>query len=169
MSRPRKDGAEAVVIIGKRCALLAIAGLFLGSAFAAEIVPDSDLTSGAVRIDGHDIAKTCGHAREHREWIPNSLRDEVLSDYGLPTGTHPTYEIDHLIPLCLGGSNDIANLWPQPRRQIESTWNAEAKDRLERRLCDMVCAGQVDIGTAQQDIATDWIKAYRKYIGGSVR
>jgi hypothetical protein len=37
--------------------------------------------------------------------------------------------------------------------------NAEAKDRLERRLCDMVCAGQIDLGAAQEDIAKDWIAA----------
>ena len=92
-------------------------------------------------------------------------RDEILRRYGLPPGTHPNYEIDHLIPLCLGGGDDPSNLWPQMRRSIEPEWNAEAKDRLERRLCDMVCAGQLDIGTAQQEIAEDWIEAYRKYYG----
>ena len=40
-----------------------------------------------------------------------------------------------------------------------------AKDRLERRLCEMVCSGQLDLATAQQAIATDWIKAYEKFIG----
>ena len=29
----------------------------------------------------------------------------------------------------------------------------------------MVCAGQLDIATAQHDIATDWIEAFKKYIG----
>jgi hypothetical protein len=90
-------------------------------------------------------------------------RDEILRRYGLPAGTHLDYEIDHLIPLCLGGSDDPSNLWPQPRRTIESTWNAEAKDRLERRMCDMVCDGEIDIATAQQAFATDWIAAYQKY------
>ena len=27
----------------------------------------------------------------------------------------------------------------------------------------MVCGGQVDLATAQHDISTDWIAAYRKY------
>jgi hypothetical protein len=31
------------------------------------------------------------------------------------------YELDHLIPLELGGSNDLRNLWPQP---FEGEWNA---------------------------------------------
>jgi hypothetical protein len=38
------------------------------------------------------------------------------------------------------------------------------KDVLERRLCNLVCAGKVDIQTAQHEIAKDWIKAYQKYI-----
>jgi hypothetical protein len=79
-------------------------------------------------------------------------------------GQHPNFEIDHLVPLCLGGPDDFSNLWPQPRQTIASKWNAEAKDRLERRLCEMVCSGQLDLATAQQAIATDWIKAYEKFI-----
>jgi hypothetical protein len=90
-------------------------------------------------------------------------RDEVMLRYGLPPGPHPDYEIDHLIPLCLGGSDEFSNLWPQPRRTIEPEWNAEAKDRLERLICQMVCDGQLDIATAQEEIATDWVAAYRKY------
>jgi hypothetical protein len=39
--------------------------------------------------------------------------------------------VDHLIPLELGGSNDIANLWPQ---SYVTVWNAHMKDRLENRL-----------------------------------
>jgi hypothetical protein len=94
-----------------------------------------------------------GHAR----------RDDILTRYGLPPGTHPDYEIDHLIPLCLGGSDDPSNLWPEPRRSIEPEWNAEAKDRLERFMCDMVCSGELDIGTAQEAFVKDWIAAYHKY------
>jgi hypothetical protein len=43
---------------------------------------------------------------EHRGPMNATRRDEVLR-YGLPTGTHPDYEIDHLIPLCLGGSDAL--------------------------------------------------------------
>jgi hypothetical protein len=30
-------------------------------------------------------------------------------------------------------------------------------------MCDMVCNGQLDIGTAQEAFAKDWIAAYQKY------
>jgi hypothetical protein len=156
-------GAAVVAIITKLLAALAIAGILVVPAMAVEVWPDSDLTGGSVRIDGLDRLATCGHAKEHRGPMNASRRDEVLIRYGLPPGAHPSYEIDHLIPLCLGGGDDPSNLWPQMRRSIEPEWNAEAKDRLERRLCDMVCAGQLDIATAQQEIAEDWIAAYQKY------
>jgi len=132
-------------------------------ALAFETLPNKGLTGGSVRIDGHDIAATCGHSKQHRGPMFAARRDEVLARYGMPTGTHPDYEIDHLIPLCLGGSDDPSNLWPQPRRTLEPVWNAEAKDRLERLLCDMVCDGQLDITAAQAAIAKDWIAAYHKY------
>ena len=148
-------------------ALITIAALLglmaVEPAWAFEVRPDKTLTGGSVRT-GDRIA-ACGHGGEHRGAMSAARRDEVLRRYGLTPGTHPNYEIDHLIPLCLGGSDDPSNLWSQPRRSIGGTWNAEAKDRLERRMCDMVCAGEVDIATAQEAFATDWIAAYQKYYG----
>jgi len=67
------------------------------------------------------------------------------------------------VPVCLGGGNDVSNLWPQPRRSIEPKWNAEAKDRLETVLCNLVCDGLLDIGDAQETIIKDWIAAYHLY------
>ena len=71
------------------------------------------------------------------------------------------YEVDHLISLELGGSNSIKNLWPQS--YLTQPWNAHVKDALENELHDEVCSGKVDLATAQHDIATDWIAAYKKY------
>jgi hypothetical protein len=131
---------------------------------AFEVRPDKNLTGGSVRTVKPDEA--CGHAGPNRHPMTRARQDEVLRRYKLPPGPHPDYEIDHLIPLCLGGSDDPSNLWPQPLRRIEETWNAEAKDRLERRVCDLVCSGQIDIGTAQEAFASDWIAAYQTYFEG---
>jgi hypothetical protein len=35
---------------------------------------------------------------------------------------------------------------------------------LERKLHKLVCAGQLDLKTAQRDIASNWIEAYKKYV-----
>jgi hypothetical protein len=134
---------------------------------ACDVRPDENLTGGAASIRTRERIAACGHAKDNRGQMTRERHDEVLKRYGLPPGTHPDYEIDHLIPLCLGGSDDPSNLWPQPKRRIEATWNAEAKDRLEGKICKMVCAGQInEISTAQEDFASDWITAYQKYYKG---
>jgi hypothetical protein len=86
-----------------------------------------------------------------------------MAEYGLPPGPHAFYEIDHLVPLCLGGADSNANLWPEPRGSIEPEFNAEAKDRLEARVCEMVCGGDLDVREAQQAIAGDWTAAYQRW------
>ena len=53
-----------------------------------------------------------------------------------------------------------SNLWPQP---YSSTWNARVKDQLEDHLHELVCQGKVQLVTAQSDIASNWIAAYKRY------
>jgi hypothetical protein len=125
-------------------------------------VPDPTLTPGAVRsADAGEICATDTRALRH--WS-RERDDRIMEEYGLPTGPHPTVEIDHLIPLCLGGSDDDKNLWPQPRRLPEPQWNAERKDDLEAKLCQMVWNGEIAVTEAQQSIRDDWTEAYTKYV-----
>ena len=128
MVHPRKDATAAVGITSELLAIV-MAGVLAIPASAFDVRPNPDLTSGSVRIDGHDIKTTCGQSKAHRGSMTHARRNEILTRYGLPPGDHPDYEIDHLIPLCLGGSDDPSNLWAEPRSTTEPTWNAEAKDR----------------------------------------
>ena len=66
-----------------------------------------------------------------------------------------------MISLELGGSNSIKNLWPQSFKT--QPWNAHVKDALENRLHEEICSGQIEMTTAQHEIATDWIAAYKKH------
>jgi hypothetical protein len=122
--------------------------------------PNRNLTPGAIRTVA--IAEVC--AMPHEEVVAEvstSLRREVFRDYGIQS-THPDdYEVDYLIAPGLGGAEDINNLWPEPN--TSQMWNAHVKDTLEERLHEMVCGGVLDLSTAQHDIATDWIAAYKKY------
>jgi hypothetical protein len=90
----------------KLMTVVALLGVLATAEFSAfEVRPDKNLTGGSVRTGDRDAV--CGHAGEHRGPMNATRRDEVLTRYGLPTGTHPDYEIDHLIPLCLGGSDAL--------------------------------------------------------------
>jgi hypothetical protein len=93
--------------------------------------------------------------------VPAPVRQRIFQEYGIVTARSEDYEIDYLIAPGLGGADDIHNLWPEP--YSSSAWNARVKDALEEHLHEMVCAGRLDLTTAQRDIATDWIAAYKKY------
>lgn len=128
--------------------------------FDTGAAPNRGLTPGATREV--TISEVCSVPQE--EVVGNvsvSLRQRVLQEYGIASARPEDYEIDYLIAPRLGGTEDIRNLWPEPYR--DRVWNARVKDALEERLHEMVCSGQLDLHTAQHDIATDWIAAYKKY------
>ena len=92
----------------------------------------------------------------------SQLKHRIYVEYGIDRrGGH--YEIDHLIPLELGGTDVAENLWPESFDT--EPWNAHAKDQLENFLHAEVCAGRIPIEQAQREIAADWIAAYRRYLG----
>jgi hypothetical protein len=132
----------------------------IGAAFDRGALPDSRLTPGATRRV--TITDVCSMAHEEVVGeVSTSLRHEVFREYGIVNDHPEDYEVDYLIAPGLGGTEDIHNLWPEP--YTSRTWNAHVKDTLEERLHEMVCGGELDLSTAQRDIATDWIAAYKKY------
>ena len=122
--------------------------------------PDSTKTPGAVlSVTTKDICVP-GYAKRARH-VPRSRWLAAYRLYNIvPDGKR--YEVDHLISLELGGSNELTNLWPQS--YITKPHNAHTKDKLENRLHALVCDGAIDLKTAQRAIATDWIAAYDKYV-----
>jgi len=127
------------------------------------IVPNRSLTPGAVRaVTLKDICSSTDDDLDPR--VPASTERAVFQEYGLPSSEPARkYQIDYLVNPQLGGTNDIKNLWPEP--YSNARWNAQAKDELEQHLHQMVCDRTVDLVVAQREIATDWIAAYKKYVG----
>jgi hypothetical protein len=119
--------------------------------------PDLRLTPGAtLPVTASEV---CGAKAE--PVLPVSLKRKVFEEYGVTPPQPDAYEVDYLITPELGGATDIRNLWPEPYE--DTIWNAHVKDQLEDRLHQMVCRGDLDLATAQRDISSDWIAAYRKY------
>jgi hypothetical protein len=126
-------------------------------------MPDSTLTPGlAVTTDATIVCRP-GYATSIRPTgaLWRRLKEEAYDRYRLPRGhrsnvdehgiRHAAYEVDHLVPLELGGSpTDIQNIWPQ---SIDA---AEQKDKVEHELHALVCSGRVPLTQAQAAIARDW-------------
>ena len=137
------------------------ASLLAGDRSLTPILPDPNLTPGAVLpVTVADIARR-GYTRTIRD-VPESVRRAVYAEYGITSHAPREYEIDHLVLLELGGSNSIRNLWPESYKT--QPWTAYAKDTLEDRLHKLVVTGQLALPTAQREIASDWIAAYKKYL-----
>ena len=126
----------------------------------APILPNPKLTPGATLAVTSDDLCAAGYAKLARD-VPTSVKRQVYDEYGITDHAPGEYEVDHLISLELGGSNSVRNLWPESYRT--RPWNAHVKDALEDELHRLVCAGQLDLKTAQRDIATNWIQSYQKY------
>jgi hypothetical protein len=123
-------------------------------------LPRPALTPGAtLPVTRADICVR-GYSRKVRD-VPQDVKRSVYRAYGIVRHAPGEYEVDHLISLELGGSNSVRNLWPESYRT--RPWNARVKDQLENELHRRVCDGELDLGTAQRQIAGNWIAAYRYY------
>lgn len=125
-------------------------------------LPDPRLTPGDVLTRSKNEICRPGYARSVRD-VPQAVKNQVYRLYGISSHAPGEYEVDHLISLQLGGSNSVKNLWPQSYKT--QPYNAHVKDRLENKLHDLMCSGQISVQEAQQAIAQNWIEAYRKYVG----
>jgi len=143
--------------------LTAAAGLFWQyrqrSADQAQTLPNPAVTPGVTRpVSLSDICVE--NDDEVVRSVPAAIEQKVFLEYGLVRAQIRDFEVDYLITPGLGGSDDVANLWPQPHT---SQWNSYVKDQLEDHLHHMVCRGELPLATAQQAIASNWIAAYKKY------
>ena len=121
-------------------------------------LPDPACTPGAVFASaGTSTICVSGYTRTVRN-VSVKTKQIIYRAYGIdypqPTGT---YEADHLIPLELGGSNDIANLFPEAQ---DPRPGFREKDLVENYLHDQVCAGNISLSAAQEQIARDWVAVY---------
>lgn len=117
------------------------------------IKPNLDMTPGSL----------CQHASstrypEHIKYcdrnVEGDIKGQVFSNYDHEFGYRTSqmersqFKIDHLIPLCMGGSNNIDNLWPQHATIFEHT------DPVEPYLCSLMADSKIKQAEAVQMIIT---------------
>lgn len=129
-------------------------------------VPDHNCTPGAINpsvtvdVLNNPNFRTC------------CLRDKVESEeakkvaykwYGIQEpqgnkGNDQVCELDHLVPLELGGGDSMDNIWPQcgPDNVTLKERYFKQKDQVEQYLATQVRSGQMDLAKAQRAIAADY-------------
>ena len=81
------------------------------------IVPDSKLTPGdSFPVTVQDLCVP-GYTKKVRN-VPAEMKREVYDEYGREIAQLRRLRGYHLIPLELGGSNSIKNLWPESHRTL---------------------------------------------------
>ncbi|MGH3184928.1 MAG: hypothetical protein ACRDOE_23900 [Streptosporangiaceae bacterium] len=130
-------------------------------------LPDPRCTPGSIdpRVTRADIRSTiCKKGWTSTVRPPESQTERFKYDVAYPAYRTPRSqrtELDHLVPLELGGSNDATNLWP------EHPPTPNPKDKVENALNAAVCQGRVSLSAAQDAIAADWLTAEKKLgLGG---
>ena len=82
------------------------------------------------------------------------IKADMLAAIGEPIENRNQYELDHIIPLALGGAViDRRNL------ALEPISEARQKDAIEACLSSLVCQGKIELEDAQSAIWEDWRKA----------
>lgn len=120
-----------------------------GSCRPVGLLPDPHCTPGVAETN--DLHIICHTDSDTRRRVSDSVRVRAFSEYGISMPIEAgTYELDHLIPLSLGGSNDLANLWP------EAAPGFHQKDVIEDYLHNAVCGGSMSVEDAQRMISTNW-------------
>ena len=131
---------------------------------ASGAIQDKACTPGDIFRDAtKDQICVPGYAGSVRN-VTQSTKTKVYNAYGVKTHTACQYEVDHLVSLQLGGSNDISNLWPEPATPKPGF---HEKDRVENYLHDQICKGNISLHQAQIDIATNWLAVYQGMPGSN--
>lgn len=121
--------------------------------------PNLSLTPGDVITSAtREVVCKSGYSKRMRRDLSKNEKAEVYARYGLPYDSKH-YQIDHFIPLSLGGSNEPENLWPQP---IVNNAGFIEKQQAADYLHTEVCAGRMKIRTAQDKMRADWHAVYRQ-------
>jgi len=108
------------------------------------LMPEVSITPGHMceRPDGHRYPGNIPFCRRN---VSSGRKDAIVDRYDREFGYsihelgrgNGEFKIDHLIPLCMGGSNSDLNLWPQHRTVYEQT------DPWEQDLCIQIANGDI--------------------------
>jgi hypothetical protein len=124
--------------------------------------PNPSLTTGAVLTTDASTICAPGYSSSVRD-VSAATKEQVYAEYGVsypqPLGA---YEVDHFIPLEIGGSNDIKNLWLEPATPAPGF---HQKDQFENFEHGQVCNGKISVAEAQSRMVSNWYFYWQEEVG----
>ena len=129
-------------------------------AMAMAQLPNNMYTPG--KADKVDVKQLCAETFETSvkpmaDWQKNT----TLERYGVRPESF-SGDLEHLVPVSLGGTNDPENLYPF---HAQGEYTLEAKQRLAAKIHELVCDGKMSLKQAQDIFKKDWTKGYKQYVG----
>lgn len=141
---------------GFRTSIFLFLALLSTTAFSYTNTPELDMTPGKL-CDRPDEYRYPAHIAYCKREVTYETKKNIFTEYGLdmtdPEFVREDFKIDHLIPLCVGGSNDSLNLWPQHKSAFSKT------DFLEAELCK-----KMEKGTLSQTDAVSFVIEAKIYL-----
>lgn len=120
----------------------AVLSITVAAAQDFPLAPISALTPGKLCDKPNEFRYPENIAYCERD-VAFETKEIIIAEYDMKYGfrikTLPRvdFKIDHFIPLCMGGSNDASNLWPQHK----SVW--EKTDPIEPIICSKMLQGKI--------------------------
>ncbi len=150
--------------------VLVLISLLLSTNLLAEgiSIPNNVFTPGSILTTDVNVICVPNYSKSVRD-VSGKMKNKIYGLYDIPKNERGTVEgrltskIDHLIPLSIGGSNDITNLWPHYYNPDDG-YGVLAKNKIENRLHKLVCNGEISVEEAQSCIVDDWRECYHKFI-----
>lgn len=124
--------------------------VFPGAAKNPAVTQDTLADTVCVRHYTRSVRPSWGWAKRMKAWL--------LARAGHPPEAAPLYQLDHVLPLTLGGAGrEPSNLALQPIA------DARRKDGMERRLGCLVCRGDVTLEEAREILAGPWRQGWSEW------
>ena len=139
-------------------ALTAACAIALPAVAAAQL-PNNYYTPG--KADKIDVKQLCAATDASTKPIADWQKNAALERYGVRPENF-NGELERLVPVALGGTNDPDNLYPF---HAQGEYTVEAKQRLAAKLHELVCEGKMSLKQAQEIFKKDWTKGYKQYVG----